>query len=1134
MAIPVTGDFTLQANALGSEPIFTVELLAANRFLATLEPAFVGNWLAGDGLIAGSGILAGDPYPTYTTDLKQIIDAGIGDISMGLDSAGLARTGNSSVGILNQTQFSDFIATNGLTNSIIRIRLGFKGQTFQDYVTIFQGVVDDWQATLQDFDLELIDETLVTLTPVPPQTGSDFLPTAATQGRAIPIILGDIELVPAFNIITTTSALVLAPFEVNAEELIVRDVGASFPSSGTLLLTRSNPPGTETVSYTGVTTTVSGQQPGFQFNNVVRPGTQLVFPPGSTADLTSFSHSYLLGFRAERVRKIRRALGVHPTGTQTTKTLAIDPINGLDARQIHVIESDTAFDDLTATVAGEGRGPNLIINGEGNVSPVTAGWSIVNGTWSSVTPAGESEPLLQGRVLVSQVVPSELRQDVTTVLGRRYRLVFSMRLDAAAPPPFATVQVGNTVSPVSVYDFGTPDNTFEQGFDLTFLADSTTTRITLYVQDNGGVGGPFDAYFDHLELYDLTTENPAVQITNLITGHMPTIKVDAASFSEAETLFNNFGDRLAGAVDQSQEGQTLLGRIAAQFRSKTWLNEDGRQKIKIFNNSEPPIRNIGPSIVDKGTFTYKMEPLDKVYDRFYVYFDRRPDVSGGSLGGRESYQGVLFATPEETNSIEDGALKNLCQNARSQLRVSRPLEIFADMIPGAATADRLLSHTVRLNTARRVSAQWTSYLNLVDLEVADVVRIAHPLLPGFANNVTYEIIEKEIHPNGCMVSFTALEIRQSQFNSFIETWDLVGFPIPSVVNIETWEVTGSTRLAVFDSNGNPFRCNPFIEVWETSVLSRHERFTAWKSTNNLGLAPVALTASLIGQYEQAGDFTSFFPDHALTEKTSDYSLFNTLLALQATVPAIFRNASTFGLEPTLDPGFGVASGPSASFGAWNFSNNGGTRQYMTGEPHVHWDQTDCTVNFWFRMTAKGTVIHRPIMMQRNHITEDDELLDDNVPYMVYWDKGTDRIVLSFNHFEANGRVNSPGRDAFIAGLTNKITASTLGAPVIGTWYMATVRWDLSTLTADLDINGVNQGSVVVGSAPDSGAGKADDNGQGGAIFGSDVRHVFTGGDNNSMGLTGQLAGMGFWSRRLLDAELTELYNSGSGLVFPFV
>lgn len=101
--------------------------------------------------------------------------------------------------------------------------------------------------------------------------------------------------------------------------------------------------------------------------------------------------------------------------------------------------------------------------------------------------------------------------------------------------------------------------------------------------------------------------------------------------------------------------------------------------------------------------------------------------------------------------------------------------------------------------------------------------------------------------------------------------------------------------------------------------------------------------------------------------------------------------------------------------------------------------------------------------------------------------------------------------------THSAIATALGQPVIGTWYHLVATHNATTHTNTIRINDTYENSV-------SGATEHVDS------TGAFNIGRFTSG---SFYWGGAVDAVGFWKRLLTSAEITQLYNSGSGLEYPF-
>jgi hypothetical protein len=100
-----------------------------------------------------------------------------------------------------------------------------------------------------------------------------------------------------------------------------------------------------------------------------------------------------------------------------------------------------------------------------------------------------------------------------------------------------------------------------------------------------------------------------------------------------------------------------------------------------------------------------------------------------------------------------------------------------------------------------------------------------------------------------------------------------------------------------------------------------------------------------------------------------------------------------------------------------------------------------------------------------------------------------------------------------------VNASTLGSPSTGTWYFIVCWHDATANTINIQVNdGTVDSAATAGTAP------------------SDTANEFQLGRYTAgtpLRWDGRLDGVGFWKRVLTATERSNLYNSGSGLEYPF-
>jgi len=97
-----------------------------------------------------------------------------------------------------------------------------------------------------------------------------------------------------------------------------------------------------------------------------------------------------------------------------------------------------------------------------------------------------------------------------------------------------------------------------------------------------------------------------------------------------------------------------------------------------------------------------------------------------------------------------------------------------------------------------------------------------------------------------------------------------------------------------------------------------------------------------------------------------------------------------------------------------------------------------------------------------------------------------------------------------------VQASTFGACSASTWYFFCGQYDATNNLAKISIN--NGAFDTVSQTP-----------------GIDTAHPFNIGANNGSApyMNGRVDELGFWKRLLTAGEITQLYNAGNGLAYPF-
>lgn len=152
-----------------------------------------------------------------------------------------------------------------------------------------------------------------------------------------------------------------------------------------------------------------------------------------------------------------------------------------------------------------------------------------------------------------------------------------------------------------------------------------------------------------------------------------------------------------------------------------------------------------------------------------------------------------------------------------------------------------------------------------------------------------------------------------------------------------------------------------------------------------------------------------------------------------------------------------------------------------------------TINGWVNITTA------PAAAEKQRLFEQDDLTNDNGYFAIYQNTGG-TLQMFFERIR-----NSVADDSFT--VTQTLT--------VGAWNMITLTYDGATVTGY-----VNATAVGTVASTGAGVGNTDDF----TILGAN------GGTQNVKGLMDEV---GVWSRALSGNEVTQLYNQGAGLTYPF-
>jgi hypothetical protein len=313
-------------------------------------------------------------------------------------------------------------------------------------------------------------------------------------------------------------------------------------------------------------------------------------------------------------------------------------------------------------------------------------------------------------------------------------------------------------------------------YSTTFLATSTSTRVTLQSQWSGSATA---SLFDHVRLLD-AGRNPADAIAHVIDTYTDLRRSPEAFNSAYEALK---GWQFGAYLPDPGPSDVLLERMARQCKSRLITDANGRQSLKVFDWSASSQLTLGiyNGLIAEEGFRIVREPLEQLATDFSVRYGLR---AGESPASPESYQGVVYATPDATTHRLQ-VLPVWCSSAQQLLRRRVPLEMFGDMIRDQDTAHLLLEHLVQRHTFRQDLVSLRTFSTALPLELGDFVTVLHPWLAA-GEPTLCEVMAIEIDSSR-LPDLVGLELRTVRLAGFYEPWEEEDTSVAVALLTETWE-----------------------------------------------------------------------------------------------------------------------------------------------------------------------------------------------------------------------------------------------------------------------------------------------------------------------------------------------------------
>jgi len=416
------------ARSTSWSPIYLVELLGLNTFIATGPVPSNPVWLLGQGLVFGSGWTFGGTQPIPDRRLAQLDAGGIGQITYELSESEGVRIGNTSVRLLNQDVFTSLLATRTLDGQPVRISLGFEGLGYQDFLPLFYGAIDQYSYGWEGLDLSIVDRSFKLHVDLSTIIGAQYFPgtPAANRGKAIPILLGRGTNIEAIQIVGDAQGTVAFGLDAIITHVDLPEIDAAFPPTGTISI------GSETsVTYTRRLHVNFQGQTYLRLEGLTR-GSPTTHAVGEAVTLTNVSYQYLLGYALGAVGDVREDGALLSPASYTYTPAAA----GAD-RPVSTLTFTSQQGLITFDAEGINIRPEQLISNGGFEVGNASSWTL-DGATVLVDTAYPYAGTYSAKVTGASGTYRSIYQDFPVVANKRYHFQFAYADTVIDPSPLIT------------------------------------------------------------------------------------------------------------------------------------------------------------------------------------------------------------------------------------------------------------------------------------------------------------------------------------------------------------------------------------------------------------------------------------------------------------------------------------------------------------------------------------------------------------------------------------------------------------------------------------------------------------------------------------------------------------------------
>ena len=268
---------------------------------------------------------------------------------------------------------------------------------------------------------------------------------------------------------------------------------------------------------------------------------------------------------------------------------------------------------------------------------------------------------------------------------------------------------------------------------------------------------------DHPDSNTDVIENPAGIIESIMRDilGLATADIDTGAFDDVATELD--GWIFARQILNPEDSLKMIRQICYESGSvyyHDYANQESMFRLEPVSSIDTiALADIALDSNKKPMISVGFTPLKKLYSEFWLHYKRNAATG--------EYDEVLYVKNPSAGSASgnhnlasDGATYwGYCNDVYTDLGVSAVWEYEADWIRDAATAELFLEFMIRWLTFRRAVVKCTTYLDFINLELGDQIKVDCPILLDAWNDSDYFLVTAQtIEPLTSRIHFELLNI----------------------------------------------------------------------------------------------------------------------------------------------------------------------------------------------------------------------------------------------------------------------------------------------------------------------------------------------------------------------------------------